>query len=164
MPSGFYADPDYIAAYSQLADDLSNRLHFLGKYADDYGCARSGFDGVMSFIEAPVDSYATSVGERIRGHSYTLYDTMLNLRKAAWMYAGAEEDAYLRIRSTSEAMDPRRGPTPLGPYGATYPTYYSTPHGYSSGVDLVMALDPPAIQSPDLQAKVKEVGGVLYGL
>lgn len=172
MTEGFDVDPDYVAAFGDAAGNMSEMLYALGVYAQENACARGGFDGLMSTIKPAVDEYAVDAGSRIKKHTYDLYDTALNLRKAAWMYSGADKDSYLRIRSESEATDPRRGPgfgpnsgaTPMGPYGATYPAYYSTPISYPVGMGLVVSLDAPDIEPADLQAKVKEVGGVLYGI
>lgn len=146
MGEGFKADPDHIAGYGVLVDNVADQVAELSAFLR-HAAADDGYTGLMELIKDPVDAYATATCGRMDERFEHLAGSSTELTKAAWMYSGAEEDAYTDLSFSSAG----------GPEEVIKD--YPDPVSYDVAKDATGKLEPPEDEDADIRALLDDVGG-----
>lgn len=153
MSEGFDVSSPAVAGYGVLCEKVREQLRTEVVFIAAHGGATSGFTGVLGLLKEPVDAYADAASRRLNKGAFSLEETALELKRAAWAYSGADKESYERFDHAY--------PTSVEPK----PTYKDFPDAEHFGVvDPTGALTPPDIAEPDIRAKVDEVGGALNAI
>jgi hypothetical protein len=156
MAEGFSVHPPAVAGYGLLCKAVYEQLGVEHNFIKDNGRAREGFDGLMSLLRGPVDSYAQASNDRIIVHATNLLNTSEELKRAAWMYTGAEETAYTNFSEDLPDRAGRKAERPVNGYKD-----FPNPEPFPAGSDPTSVLKPPDIEPADIKGLVDEVGGSL---
>lgn len=145
MGEGFKADPDHVAGYGVLVDKVADQVAELSTFVR-HAEAGEGFTGLMEMIKKPVDAYATAARDRMDERFDRLSGTSTELTRAAWMYSGAEEDAYTELSMNAS-----------GPEEVIKD--YSDPASYDVAKDATGKLELPKDEDADILGLLDDVGG-----
>ncbi|MEU3274889.1 hypothetical protein ABZ639_28925 [Saccharomonospora sp. NPDC006951] len=147
MGDGFHADPDQIAGYGVLVDKVADQTLELAEYFLNAE-GDSGFTGAMSLLKPSVDAYAQAACDRFRERGSRMLATAAELNRAAWVYSGADEDAYTSITTSAGGAE-------------EVVKDYPDPASYKMPNDATGDLGKPESEEADIRALLDEVGGIL---
>lgn len=150
MGDGFEADPDHIAGFGVLVDEIAGQTTELSAFVR-HAKADEGFTGLMSLLEGPVNTYAQAACDRLDSRFDRLNNASTELTRAAWMYSGADEDAYNDISMNAG-----------GPEDVIKD--YEDPVSYDLAEDATGKLEPPKVKDADIRGLLDDVGGLIDGI
>lgn len=156
MAEGFTVHPPAVAGYGILCRAVYDQLGTEHNFISEHGRAKEGFDGLMSMLRGPVDAYAATATDRLIGHATNLLNTSEELKRAAWMYTGAEESTYTSFTE----IEPERPGRPRERQVNGYKDF-PNPEPFGVGSDPAKDLSAPDIAAADIKGMVDEVGGSL---
>lgn len=151
MGEGFKADSDHIAGYGLLVDEVAGQMSVTSAHVSRDAAADGDFTGIMALLKKPVDEYAEKTDTRLSDRCDRLLGAGEELKRAAWLYSGAEESAYKDLSMTG-----------LGP--VEYIKDYPDPVSYKVPEDATEGLSAPDPEDADIRELLDEVGGAINGI
>lgn len=115
MAEGFKVEPAHVAGYGLYLWDVYSYLSSIGGFVQSHGRADSRYRGLVGMLSGTANANADSVVTKIRDVGNATVETAAALKKAAWVYSGAEETAYTEFDEMGERTGYKEFPDPA-PY------------------------------------------------
>ncbi|MBS4751891.1 hypothetical protein KG112_03595 [Nocardioides sp. zg-ZUI104] len=146
MGEGFYVEEAHVAGYGEMADEVHGQLIRCLVHNHE-ARPTQGYTGLMSVLSGPLDTYVSSIHERVAPLSTLVGKLRNELVAAAWDYHGTDRSVYEEFHRNP--LIPSDGHVTIKDFPSAV--------AYSAGTEPV--LEAPEHEDPPIAALVDEVGG-----
>lgn len=103
--AGFDVQPDALDEYANTFNGLNQAITTIGQYAEQYGCDKSGFTGLLTLLHPGVDLVNNLFGETLKFGQERMVNLQQGVTSVAQRYRTQDDEAMKKLKELLSSTD-----------------------------------------------------------